>query len=65
MPEANPDLLLDFLEKNPCETLIMNGDLIDGLYIKIFGSWKDKFDDFFHDLEKITQKNHTKIVYIR
>lgn len=65
MPEANHDLLLNFLKKNTCENLIINGDLVDGLYIKILWKRKNKFDDFFDDLERIRKKNQTKMFYIR
>ena len=65
MPEANPDKLLDFLKKNSCENLIINWDLVDGLYLKILGRRKNTFDDFFDELEKIRKKNQTKLFYIR
>ncbi|MFA6256243.1 MAG: UDP-2,3-diacylglucosamine diphosphatase [Candidatus Absconditabacterales bacterium] len=64
-PDAQPQKLLAFLEKNPCENLIINGDLIDDLFIKFFGAWKQKHVAVIEQIKAICKKNKTKIFYIQ
>lgn len=56
--------LLNFLQKNKCKNLILNGDIIDGRHIKIFGwrpKWHTKLVHYIIDLAKSGQ---TKVFYI-
>lgn len=63
-PDAQPQKLLKFLENHPCETLILNWDIIDQLYLKYF--WKRNADQekILTTIEKICKKNQTKIFYL-
>jgi UDP-2,3-diacylglucosamine pyrophosphatase LpxH len=54
-----------FLKSVTCETLIMNGDIIDGWQLKKGGSWKKKHTAFFRTILKMIENQHTKVVYLR
>ena len=54
-----------FLKSITCETLIMNGDIIDGWQLKKGGSWKKKHTAFFRTILKMIENQHTKVVYLR
>ena len=54
-----------FLKSVTCETLIMNGDIIDGWQLKKGGSWKKKHTAFFRIILKMIESQHTKVVYLR
>lgn len=63
-PDAQPDRLLKFLEKNPTKNLILNGDIIDTRYLRFFWSRKPEYDIFFQKLQAICHKNNTKLTYL-
>ena len=50
----------DFLSKNKCETLILNGDIIDGWALKRGSSWND---EHMKCIRKIIKKSKTTKVY--
>ena len=54
-----------FLKSVTCETLIMNGDIIDGWQLKKGGSWKKKHTAFFRTILKMIENQHTKVIYLR
>jgi UDP-2,3-diacylglucosamine pyrophosphatase LpxH len=53
------------LKSVTCETLIMNGDIIDGWQLKKGGSWKKKHTAFFRTVLKMIENQQTKVVYLR
>lgn len=57
--------LVRFLKKNTCETLIMNGDIIDGWRLKKNGKWKKKHTRFFRLVFKMIEKSNTRVIYTR
>jgi UDP-2,3-diacylglucosamine pyrophosphatase LpxH len=57
--------LVKFLKKNVCETLILNGDIIDGWRLKRSGEWKKKHTRFFRVILKAIEKQKTKVIYLR
>ena len=57
--------LTSFLSAHSCETLILNGDIIDGWQLKKSGEWKKKHTHFFRLLMKYMHKYQTKIIYLR
>ena len=65
MPESQSENFLLFLENTPCKTLIINGDLIDELYMKYFSKWKASYTSTIKQLKSICKKNKTNIVYIQ
>jgi UDP-2,3-diacylglucosamine pyrophosphatase LpxH len=54
-----------FLKSVTCETLILNGDIIDGWQLKKGGSWKKKHTAFFRTILKMIENQQTKVVYLR
>lgn len=55
-----------FLKQIECDTLILNGDIIDGWQLQKSGRrWKQEHTQFFKVLMKMMETRHTKIVYIR
>lgn len=57
--------VIRFLKKHSCETLILNGDIIDGWRLKKGGRWKKKHTRFIRLLLKILARKKTKIIYTR
>ncbi|MFZ2150656.1 MAG: UDP-2,3-diacylglucosamine diphosphatase [Candidatus Absconditicoccaceae bacterium] len=56
--------VLDFLQKNKCENLILNGDIVDGRHIKIFGGRPKGHTDLIHHIIDLAKSNQTKVFYI-
>ncbi|PWK25246.1 UDP-2,3-diacylglucosamine pyrophosphatase LpxH [Arcicella aurantiaca] len=54
-----------FLKSVTCETLILNGDIIDGWQLKKGGSWKKKHTAFFRVVLKMIEYQQTKVIYLR
>jgi len=59
--------LADFLRTVNCNTLILNGDIIDGWNLQKGGKgkWKKEHTDFFKIIMKMMENHNTKIIYIR
>lgn len=54
-----------FLKSITCETLILNGDIIDGWQLKKGSSWKKKHTAFFRTIIKMIENQQTKVIYLR
>jgi UDP-2,3-diacylglucosamine pyrophosphatase LpxH len=54
-----------FIKANTCETLILNGDIIDGWQLRKGGKWKKKHTRFFRTILKMMEKHNTRIIYVR
>lgn len=57
--------VVSFLKRNSCETLILNGDIIDGWQLRKQGSWKKKHSAFFRQILKAIDEHNTKVYYLR
>lgn len=57
--------VVDFLSAHKCDTLILNGDIIDGWQLKKSGEWKKKHTSFFRIIMKYMHKYNTKVIYLR
>lgn len=56
----------EFLRQIECDTLILNGDIIDGWQLQKSGrKWRQEHTLFFKVLMKMMETRNTKIVYIR
>ncbi len=53
-----------FLKYNTCDTLILNGDIIDGWELRKYGSWKVKHTRFFKMVMKMIEEHNTKVIYL-
>lgn len=54
-----------FLKSNSCDTLILNGDIIDGWQLRRGGKWKKKHTRFFRVVLKMMEKHKTEVIYLR
>lgn len=57
--------IVNFFKQFYCDTLILNGDIIDGWQLKKQGSWKKKHSAFFRQILKAIDEYNTKVVYLR
>ena len=59
--------LAAFLRTVNCDTLIMNGDIIDGWHLQKGGKgkWKKEHTDFFKIIMKMMENHNTKVIYVR
>lgn len=57
--------LVSFLKLHSCDTLILNGDIIDGWQLKKYGVWKKKHTKFIRSVMKMIEDHKTKVVYTR
>lgn len=55
----------NFLKHHRSDTLILNGDIIDGWQLKRSGTWKKQHTRFFRIVLKWAARKKTKVIYIR
>ena len=65
MRETGIKKLNHFLAHMNCETLVLNGDFIDGWTLKRSGEWKKEHTRCIRLILKMVEKRGTKIVYLR
>jgi UDP-2,3-diacylglucosamine pyrophosphatase LpxH len=57
---------LHFLKNHKCNTLILNGDIIDGWQLRKSGRWKKHHSNFFkHVINLVAKSKCDEIIYIR
>lgn len=56
--------VVQFLIENTCDTLILNGDIIDAWELKKYGSWKVKHTRFWKIVLRMMEQNNTKVYYL-
>lgn len=56
--------IIRFLRYNTCDTLILNGDIIDAWELKKYGHWKVKHTRFFKVVMKMIEDCNTKVIYL-
>ncbi|MFN5307655.1 MAG: UDP-2,3-diacylglucosamine diphosphatase [Bacteroidota bacterium] len=54
-----------FLKTHTCDTLILNGDIIDGWQLRKSGKWKKKHSKFFKLILKMMKDKKMQIIYLR
>jgi UDP-2,3-diacylglucosamine pyrophosphatase LpxH len=57
--------VVQFLRAHSCETLILNGDIIDGWQLRKSGKWKKRHTAFFRLLLKWLSTTDTRVIYLR
>ena len=57
--------VIKFLKHNSCETLILNGDIIDGWQLLKSGKWRKKHTRFFKLILNYVSRKKSKVVYLR
>ena len=58
------DDLNKFLDTVSCETLILNGDIIDGWALKRGSKWKDKYSKAMRKIMKVAESG-TNVIWLR
>jgi UDP-2,3-diacylglucosamine pyrophosphatase LpxH len=64
-PECKIDEVNYVLKRSRCETLILNGDIIDGWSLLRAGGWKKAHTRFVRLVLKMMEKRNTRVVYLR
>lgn len=62
--QSQTNKILEFLSKNESETLILNGDIIDGWALKSGGKWNKDCSKIFRKFMKRSERG-TNVIYIR
>ena len=62
---SRPQEVLTFLKSVSCETLILNGDIIDGWALKKGGKWTKEHTKVIRKILKMTYSGNVKVIYIR
>mgnify|MGYP002393686762 CR=1 FL=1 len=57
--------LVRFLKAHRTQTLILNGDIIDGWQLKKRGKWKEKHTRFFKLIIRFLQESDMDVIYVR
>lgn len=57
--------LVHFLKLHTCDTLILNGDIVDGWQLKKYGIWKKKHTKFLRVVMKMMESHGTRVIYTR
>lgn len=64
-PDAKAEQATRFLKHIRCEQLILNGDIIDGWYLRRKSSWSHTHTRFLRHVLKMIEKQGTKVIYLR
>lgn len=62
--QSQTDKILKFFEENEMDTLILNGDIIDGWAIRSGGKWTNDCTKIIRKIIKLSE-GKTKVIYIR
>ena len=57
--------IVRFLKHVRCDTLILNGDIIDGWQLRRSGKWKKRHRRFFKYLFQMMEQEATRVIYCR
>ena len=63
-PDSKHKEALNFLKKHTFDHLILNGDIIDGIYLKFFGGRKDHHNALLNYAKDLAKKWLSKVTYI-
>ena len=63
-PDNKGKEFLQRLKNQTFDQLILNGDIIDGWHIKLFGGWKRRHTNRLKDVIEIAQQQGVQIKYI-
>ncbi|MCF7835312.1 UDP-2,3-diacylglucosamine diphosphatase [Candidatus Gracilibacteria bacterium] len=64
-PDSKYQQVLDFLKKNTFKNLILNGDIIDGWHIKIFGKLPIEHRKLLHYIFGLAKNSKVNVYYIK
>lgn len=64
-PDSKAREATEFLQHTSCERLVLNGDIIDGWYLRRGGAWRDRHTKFIRAVLKKMDKENTEVIYLR
>jgi UDP-2,3-diacylglucosamine pyrophosphatase LpxH/glycosyltransferase involved in cell wall biosynthesis len=64
-PECKADEVVSFLKHLRCETLILNGDIIDGWALRRGTRWQNRHSRVIRTILKKMEKESTEVIYLR
>jgi UDP-2,3-diacylglucosamine pyrophosphatase LpxH/glycosyltransferase involved in cell wall biosynthesis len=64
-PESKADELVSFLKHLQCDTLVLNGDIIDGWALRRGTRWQNRHSRVIRTILKKMEKEHTEVIYLR
>jgi UDP-2,3-diacylglucosamine pyrophosphatase LpxH/glycosyltransferase involved in cell wall biosynthesis len=64
-PDSKAEEACEFLKSIKCQTLVLNGDIIDGWALKRGAKWLGSHTKFVRQVLKKMDKEGTKIIYLR
>lgn len=65
VPECKSAQASHFLRNSRCETLILNGDIIDAWHLKRSGGWNKGHTHFVRTVLRKMEKENTQVIYLR
>ena len=63
--DSKVEEVVDFLKNNKCQTLFLNGDIIDGWHLQRGGKWTKIHTKFIKKILKLISSDKTKVIYLR
>lgn len=64
-PDAKAEQATRFLKHIRCRQLILNGDIIDGWYLRRKSAWHHSHTRFLRQVLKMLEKHGTEVIYLR
>jgi UDP-2,3-diacylglucosamine pyrophosphatase LpxH/glycosyltransferase involved in cell wall biosynthesis len=64
-PESKADEVVSFLKHLQCETLVLNGDIIDGWALRRGTRWQNRHSRVIRTILKKMEKENTAVIYLR
>ncbi len=64
-PECKADEVVSFLKHLRCETLVLNGDIIDGWALRRGTRWQNRHSRVIRTILKKMEKENTEVIYLR
>ncbi len=64
-PECKADEVVSFLKHLQCETLVLNGDIIDGWALRRGTRWQNRHSRVIRTILKKMEKEGTAVIYLR
>lgn len=65
MADSKVNEVMDFLKRVKCETLYLNGDIIDGWALRRGAKWKKRHSRFIRKVLKKMERDDMEVVYCR
>jgi len=64
-PDSKALEATDFLDQITCDKLVLNGDIVDGWYLRKGGKWRDEHTGFIRKVLEKMDREDMEVIYIR